>query len=49
MVEKLCSGDDVTDDEEPSSWTIRQPACLALAFVLLARARARDGDATTAA
>ena len=49
MVEKLCSGDDVTDDEDPSSWTIRQPACLALAFVLLARARVRDGDATTAA
>jgi hypothetical protein len=29
MVEKLCSGDDVTDDDEPSSWTIRQAAFLA--------------------
>ena len=59
MVEKLCSGDDVTDDEEPSSWTISLavPAqagsvlawWLALAFVFLARARDGDGDATTAA
>uniref|UniRef100_A0A0A9HLF0 Uncharacterized protein n=1 Tax=Arundo donax TaxID=35708 RepID=A0A0A9HLF0_ARUDO len=44
MLEKFCSGDDVTDDEEPSSWTISlasSASCLVVVSSCLAHNQSR--------
>jgi hypothetical protein len=44
MLEKLCSGEDVTDDDEPSScWTISVELALSLSLFTLARSLYQSG------